>query len=94
LLIDASSSEEDGGPDGMKVDKQGNIYAAGPGGVWVLTPDGKHLGTIHPPENPANLAWGDADAKTLYFTAVTGLYRLRVNVAGIQPVRITHAVKD
>jgi gluconolactonase len=85
LLIDASSSIEDGGPDGMKVDKQGNIYAAGPGGVWVLTPDGKHLGTIRPPENPANLAWGDADAKTLYFTAVTGLYRLRVNVAGIRP---------
>ena len=69
----------------MKVDKQGNIYAAAPGGVWVITPDGKHLGTIRPPENPANLAWGDADAKTLYFTAVTGLYRLRVNIVGIRP---------
>jgi len=85
LLIDASSSKEAGVPDGMKVDRNGNIYAAGPGGVWVLTPDGKHLGTLRPPENPANLAWGDADAKTLYFTAVTGLYRLRVNVAGIRP---------
>jgi gluconolactonase len=85
LLIDASSSKEAGVPDGMKIDRNGNIYAAGPGGVWVLTPDGKHLGTIRPPENPANLAWGDADAKTLYFTAVTGLYRLRVNVAGIRP---------
>ena len=85
LLVDASSSKEDGVPDGMKVDKQGNIYAAGPGGVWVITPEGKHLGTIRPPENPANLAWGDADAKTLYFTAVTGLYRLRVNVSGIRP---------
>lgn len=85
LLIDASSSKEAGVPDGMKVDRNGNIYAAGPGGVWVLTPDGKHLGTIRPPENPANLAWGDADAKTLYFTAVTGLYRLRVNVPGIRP---------
>jgi gluconolactonase len=110
LLIDASSSKEDGGPDGMKVDKQGNIYAAGPGGVWVLTPDGKHLGTIRPPENPANLAWGDADAKMLYFTAVTGLYRLRVKnvrilrtemallrtkIRGGHPaVRIAHAVKN
>jgi gluconolactonase len=85
LLIDASSSKDAGVPDGMKVDKQGNIYAAGPGGVWVLSPEGKHLGTIRPPENPANLAWGDADAKTLYFTAVTGLYRLRVNIPGIRP---------
>lgn len=85
LLIDMSSSKEAGVPDGMKVDRKGNIYGAGPGGVWVLTPEGKHLGTIRPPENPANLAWGDADAKTLYFTAVTGLYRLRVNVPGIRP---------
>jgi gluconolactonase len=85
LLIDMSSSKEAGVPDGMKIDLNGNIYGAGPGGVWVLTPDGKHLGTIRPPENPANLAWGDADAKTLYFTAVTGLYRLRVNVPGIRP---------
>ena len=85
LLVDASSVKEDGVPDGMRIDKQGNIYAAGPGGVWVITPEGKHLGTIRPPENPANMAWGDADGKTLYFTAVTGLYRVRVNVAGIRP---------
>ncbi|HLJ23080.1 MAG TPA: SMP-30/gluconolactonase/LRE family protein [Candidatus Acidoferrales bacterium] len=85
LLIDMSSAKEDGVPDGMKIDQKGNIYGAGPGGIWVLTPEGKHLGTIRPPENPANLAWGDADGKTLYFTAVTGLYRLRLNVAGIRP---------
>lgn len=85
LLIDMSSSKEAGVPDGMKIDRKGNIYGAGPGGVWVLTPEGKHLGTIRPPENPANLAWGDADAKTLYFTAVTGLYRLKVNIPGIRP---------
>lgn len=84
LLIDMSASKEAGVPDGMKIDRNGNIYGAGPGGVWVLTSEGKHLGTIRPPENPANLAWGDADAKTLYFTAVTGLYRLRVNVQGIR----------
>ena len=85
LLIDMSASKEAGVPDGMKVDQKGNIYGAGPGGVWVLTPEGKHLGTIRPPENPANLAWGDADAKTLYFTAVTGLYRLKVNIPGTRP---------
>ncbi len=85
LLIDMSSSKEAGVPDGIKIDQKGNIYGAGPGGIWVLTPEGKHLGTIRPPENPANLAWGDADGKTLYFTAVTGLYRLRVNIPGIRP---------
>jgi len=85
LFMDMSASKEDGVPDGMKVDQKGNIYGAGPGGVWVMSPEGKHLGTIKPLENPANLAWGDADAKTLYFTAVTGLYRLRVNVPGIRP---------
>jgi len=85
LLVDMSSSKEDGVPDGIKIDQKGNLYGAGPGGIWVLTPEGKHLGTIKPPENPANLAWGDADAKTLYFTAVTGLYRLRVNIPGIRP---------
>ena len=85
LFIDMSSSKEEGVPDGIKVDQKGNIYGAGPGGIWVLTPEGKHLGTIKPLENPANLAWGDEDAKTLYFTAVTGLYRLRMNVPGIRP---------
>ncbi|MBZ5659858.1 MAG: SMP-30/gluconolactonase/LRE family protein [Acidobacteriia bacterium] len=85
VFMDMTASKEDGVPDGMKVDQKGNIYGAGPGGVWVMSPEGKHLGTIKPAENPANLAWGDADGKTLYFTAVTGLYRLRVNVAGIRP---------
>jgi gluconolactonase len=85
VFMDMTASKEDGVPDGMKIDQKGNIYGAGPGGVWVMSPDGKHLGTIKPAENPANLAWGDADGKTLYFTAVTGLYRLHVNVAGIRP---------
>lgn len=85
LLIDMSSAKEEGVPDGLKIDQKGNLYGAGPGGIWVLTPEGKHLGTIRPAENPANLAWGDADGKALYFTAVTGLYRLKLNVAGIRP---------
>jgi gluconolactonase len=85
LLIDMNSSKDDGVPDGMRIDKNGNIYGAGPGGVWILSPEGKHLGTIKAPEDPANLAWGDADGKTLYLTARTGLYRIRTNATGIRP---------
>ena len=69
-------------PDGLKVDERGNLWATGPGGVWVIGPDGQHLGTIKPTEVPANVAWGDVDGRTLYMTARTGLYRIRVNVAG------------
>jgi gluconolactonase len=68
--------------DGLKVDAQGNLYASGPGGVWVISPTGKHLGTIRAPELPANLAWGDADRHTLYMTARSGLYRMRLRVPG------------
>jgi gluconolactonase len=71
--------------DGLKVDRAGNVYAAGPGGVWILAPDGTHLGTIAAPETPANFAWGDADGRTLYVTARTSVYRIRLNVPGIRP---------
>jgi gluconolactonase len=71
--------------DGMKVDRSGNVYVSGPGGIWVLSSQGRHLGTIHAAELPANFAWGDDDAKTLYMTARTSLYRIRLNVAGIRP---------
>jgi gluconolactonase len=81
VFADVSASPDSGLPDGMKIDSRGNIWATGPGGVWVFTPAGKHLGTITPPEQPANCAWGD-DGKTLYMTAVTGLYRIRTLVAG------------
>lgn len=68
--------------DGMKVDSMGHVYASGPGGVWVYSPTGKHLGTISPPELPANFAFGDDDGRTLYMTARTGLYRMRVGFPG------------
>jgi gluconolactonase len=71
--------------DGLKVDRLGNVYASGPGGLWIIAPDGRHLGTIRGPELPANFAWGDADGRTLYLTARTGLYRIRLNVPGIRP---------
>lgn len=76
-------SPDEGGPDGMKVDIQGHIYCTGPGGIWVLRPDGDVLGRVILPELPANLAWGDSDWKTIYVTARSSLYRLRVSVPGI-----------
>jgi gluconolactonase len=85
VFVDVTARTEEGVPDGMKIDRAGNLYCTGPGGVWVFSPAGKHLGTIAPPETPANLHWGDADARTLYITARTSLYRVRMNVAGIRP---------
>ena len=63
--------------DGMKTDPQGNVYCTGPTGVWIITPKGALLGKIATPETPSNCAWGDADGKTLFITARTGLYRVR-----------------
>jgi gluconolactonase len=82
--------EEPGGkgegvPDGMRMDRAGNLYVTGPGGIWVWDPDGHHLGTIILPGQPANLAWGDPEWKTLYITATTSLYKLRTNAAGFVP---------
>jgi gluconolactonase len=82
LIIDMSSDSAVGNPDGMRVDKKGNIYCTGPGGLWIMSPDGKHLGTIFTPQRISNLAFGDNDGKTLYMTAPTALYRIRMNAAG------------
>jgi gluconolactonase len=71
--------------DGIKVDQQGDVYVSAPGGVWILSPAGKPLGRIVPPEHDANFTFGDADGRSLYLTASTGLYRVRVNVPGIRP---------
>jgi gluconolactonase len=81
VFADVSGSPDSGLPDGMKIDARGNVWATGPGGVWVFTPQAKHLGTIKLPEQPANCAWGD-DGKTLYITAETGLYRVKTSVSG------------
>lgn len=85
LLCDASRQKEPGGPDGIKVDHQGNIYGAGPGGVWIISPEGKHIGTLEIPERVANCAWGGADGKTLYITASTSLYRIQTKIGGTLP---------
>jgi gluconolactonase len=71
--------------DGVKVDRTGNLYVSGPGGVWIIAADGAHLGTLVLPELPANFAWGGDDARTLYMTARSGLYRVRLNVEGVRP---------
>ena len=86
VITDMTADTRPGAPDGMKVDKEGNIYCTGPAGFWIMSPEGKHLATVvTKPELPANLAWGDADGKTLYLTARTGLYRIRLNIAGVRP---------
>ena len=84
VFYDVTDVEAVGEPDGMKIDVSGNIFATGPGGVWVFSPDGTHLGTIQPTEVPANVAWGD-DGDTLYMTARTGLYRIRLDTEGEPP---------
>jgi gluconolactonase len=81
LLADVTAEKDAGVPDGMKVDSKGNIWASGPGGIWVFSPAGKHLGTIKMPEIPANCNWGDG-WKSLYITARTSLYRIKLAVAG------------
>lgn len=69
-------------PDGMKVDKDGNLFATGPGGVLVFSPEGKHLGTFDTGVPTSNVAWGD-DGSTLYITANTALLRVKLNTKGL-----------
>jgi len=88
VFFDMTSAPGEDAIDGLKVDRQGNVYVSGPGGLWILSPTGKHLGTIVGPEHPHNLAWGGADGKTLYLTAQTGLYRIRLSVAGTRPFAV------
>jgi gluconolactonase len=75
----------EGVPDGIKVDERGDLFVTGPKGIWVWDAQGHHLGTIVMPEQPANLAWGDKDYRTLYITATTSVYRLRTKVRGFVP---------
>jgi gluconolactonase len=91
VFFDMTTAPGEDAIDGLKVDRAGNVYVSGPGGLWILSPDGKHLGTIVGPEHPHNFAWGDADGRTLYMTAQTGLYRMRLGIAGAGPfTNLTH----
>lgn len=85
IFFDATSADGEDALDGLKVDRQGNLYVSGPGGIWVLAADGTHLGTIVGSRHAHNFAWGDEDGKTLYLAAGSGLYRMRLGIAGIRP---------
>ncbi|MEG4302331.1 SMP-30/gluconolactonase/LRE family protein [Microcoleus sp. D3_18a_C4] len=84
LFAELKDTSQGGVPDGLKVDVEGNVYSTGPGGVWILSPDGKLLGKISVPETATNLAWGESDRKTLYITGSTSLYRIRLKIAGVR----------
>ncbi|HSQ24883.1 MAG TPA: SMP-30/gluconolactonase/LRE family protein [Pyrinomonadaceae bacterium] len=85
LFFDFTMAPGEDGLDGIKVDQKGNLYVSAPGGLWVISAEGKHLGTIITPRHAHNMAWGDADGKTLYLCARSGLYRIRLNIAGVRP---------
>jgi gluconolactonase len=82
LFFDMTNAKGEDAIDGVKVDQRGNVYVSGPGGLWILSSEGKHLGTIIAPKHIHNMAWGDDDGKTLYLCARSGLYRMRLNVTG------------
>jgi gluconolactonase len=82
VFFDMTNAHGEEALDGMKVDERGNLYVSGPGGLWIIDPHGKHLGTVRGPRLAANFAWGDADGRTLYWTARSALYRMRLEIAG------------
>jgi gluconolactonase len=83
IFFDMSADKSPGIADGMKVDIKGNVYESGPGGIWVISPEGKLLGKILTPELVANLTFGDPDHKTLYIVARSSVYKIRLKTAGI-----------
>ncbi len=85
VFFDMTPAPGEDALDGIKVDQQGNLYVSGPGGLWVLSPAGEHLGTIRAPRHIHNMAWGDDDGKTLYLCTRSGLYKTRLNIPGIRP---------
>ena len=82
IFADENVPGRRGVPDGMKTDRRGNLYVTGPGGVWVWSPAGKHLGTIFLPHQPANLTWGDTKNSMLFLTAGHFVYRLQTKARG------------
>ena len=84
-FFDMTGAEGEDAIDGLKVDTAGHVYVCGPSGIWLLSPGGEHLGTLRLPESPHNLAWGDDDARTLYITALTSIYRIRLAIPGVRP---------
>jgi gluconolactonase len=87
VIVDLTGEKGLGGPDGVKVDRQGNIYTAATGGLWIVSPQGKRLGLVRAPEmiRFANNAFGDPDSKTMYLVSGKNLWRIRVNIPGVRP---------
>ena len=85
VFYDMTDAPGEDALDGIKVDEAGNLYVCGPGGIWVLSSQGERLGLLKLPEDPHNIAFGDADGKTLYIAALTSIYRIRLGIAGIRP---------
>ncbi len=82
VFCDLTRAPGDDAIDGVKVDQRGNVYVSGPSGLWIFDRRGRHLGLLRGPEHPHNMAWGGADGRTLYLAAQTGIYSLRLSVAG------------
>lgn len=85
VFFDMTNAPGEDAIDGIKVDREGNLFVSGPGGLWVISSEGKHLGTIIAPKHVHNMAWGDEDGRTLYLCARSGLYRMRLEIPGIIP---------
>jgi gluconolactonase len=85
ILFDMTDAPGEDAIDGLKVDEAGNLYVCGPGGIWVISPEGERLGLLELPESPHNLAWGGEDSRTLYVTALTSVYRMRLGIPGVRP---------
>ena len=83
VFADMSADGTNGVPDGMKVDQAGRVFCTGTGGVWVFAPDGAKIGIIEMPEVCANVAFGGPDLRTLFLTASTSVYTLRVKTPGM-----------
>ena len=85
IFATEAGGPHEGVPDGMRVDKAGNLYVTGPKGIWIWDPEGHHLGTIEMPEQPANFTWGGPGYQTLYITATTSVYKLEIKASGYVP---------
>jgi gluconolactonase len=83
MSTDESGHKTRGAPNGMAVDREGNVYAGGPGGMWIMNADGKHIGTIPLPAIAAGFAFGDPDLKTLYIMDSRNLLSVRLKVPGM-----------
>lgn len=80
LFAKLDVSKGEGVADGLKVDAEGHVYCAGPGGVWVFEPDGSVIGLLKIPEITTNLTWGGVSGRTMYITATSSVYKIPVGV--------------